>query len=396
MTRPVRCLLALAPLCAPLVALACGPAAPGKAQPPATITNPRKEADLTTITLTADAERRLGIETALLTRQDVTGERRIGGEMLTPPGRSVPVTAPVAGRVDAVDGVRLAVGQPVRAQQLLFRLTPLSAPSRDLRVTYEAELSAATARLDGAQLQLDRARQMLKDQVGSQRNLEQAQQEFSQAKALHDASRERLDRVSTRPLDADVTVPVVAPFDGTVGQILTAAGQVVAAGTTLLEVDNLSVLWVRVPVYVGDMAALSGTRDASVEALGSSAPVVRRVARRVAGPPTANPVASSADLFFEVANGDRVFRPGERVSVVVSTAKAVQGLKVPASAIVYDYHGGAWIYVKTAPGTYERRRVEVAQTTATGAVLARGPEPGAQVVTAGVAELFGTEFGAGK
>jgi RND family efflux transporter MFP subunit len=396
MTRPVRCLFALVPLCAPLMALACGSAAPGKAQPPATVTNPRKEAELTTITLTADAERRLGIETALLTRQDVTGERRIGGEMLVPPGRSVPVTAPVAGRVDLVDGVRLAAGQAVRAQQVVLRLTPLSAPARDLRVTYEAELSATKARLEGAQLQLDRARQMLKDQVGSQRSLEQAQQEYSQAKALYDAARERLDRIANRPLDADVSVPVVAPFDGTVGQLLTAPGQVVAAGTVLVEIDNLSVLWIRLPVYVGDMAALSGTRDASVEALGSSATVVRRVARRVVGPPTANPTAASADLFFEVANGDRAFRPGERVSVVLSAAKPAQGLKVPASAIVYDYHGGAWIYVKTAPGTYERRRVEVAQTTAAGAVLARGPEPGVQVVTAGVAELFGTEFGAGK
>ena len=69
---------------------------------------------------------------------------------------------------------------------------------------------------------------------------------------------------------------------------------------------------------------------------------------------------------------------------------------MPASAIVYDYHGGAWIYVKTAPGTFVRQRVEVARTVRTGVVLTRGAEPGAQVVTAGVAELFGTEFGAGK
>ena len=295
--------------------------------------------------------------------------------MLVPPGRSAPVTAPVAGRVDAADGVRLASGLGVRRQQVVLRLTPLSAPPRDLRVTYEADQAAAKARFDAAQAQLDRAKQMLKDQVGSQRGLEQAQQEFLQAKASYDAARERLERTGTRPLDADVSVPISPPFDGTVGQLLVAPGQVVPAGATLFELENLTTLWVRVPVYVGDLGAFRGEGGALVESLGAQGRAERRPARRVTGPPAANALASSADLFFEVANGDRAFRPGERVSVILSSAGEATGLTVPASAVAYDYHGGAWIYVRTAPGTYVRQRVEVARTIGTNVVLARGAEP---------------------
>ena len=170
----------------------------------------------------------------------------------------------------------------------------------------------------------------------------------------------------------------------------------VPAGATLFELENLTTLWVRVPIYVGDMRALGGVAEAAVGQLGAQGRAERRPARRVTGPPAANAQASSADLFFEVANGDRAFRPGERVSVVLSSAGDSRGLMVPASAVVYDYHGGAWIYVRTAPRTYFRQRVEVARTVGTAVVLARGAEPGAQVVTVGVAELFGTEFGAGK
>ena len=263
-------------------------------------------------------------------------------------------------------------------------------------MTYQADLAATRARFDAAQTQLDRAKQMLKDQVGSQRGLEQAQQEFQSAKASYDAARERLERTGTRPLDADVSVPISPPFDGTVGQMLAAAGQVVAAGATLFEFENLNTMWVRVAVYVGELAAFSGVREAVIEPLGATAGARRRPARRVTGPPAANAQASSANLFFEVANGDRAFRPGERVSVVLSSAGEAPGLTVPASAIAYDYHGGAWVYVKTAPGTFLRQRVEVARTIGTSVVLARGASPGAQVVTTGVAELFGTEFGAGK
>jgi len=395
MTRAART-VAVVMLLASVLAAGCSQPAPAKSPAPAKVANPQKEADLTTITLIPEAERRLGIETVVLAATAIQAERTLGGEMLVPPGRGVPVTAPVAGRVDAADNLRLASGLGVRQQQVVLRLTPLSAPPRDLRVTYEADLSAARARFDAAQTQLDRAKQMLKDQVGSQRGLEQAQQEFLSAKASYDAARERLDRAGTRPLDADVSVPISAPFDGTVGQLLAAPGQVVAAGATLFELENLTILWVRVPVYVGDMSVFGAVREAAVESLGSYGGARRRPARRVTGPPAANAQASSADLFFEVANGDRAFRPGEKVSVVMSSAGEVPGLTVPASAIAYDYHGGAWIYVKTAPGTYLRQRVEVARTVGTGVVLTRGAEPGAEVVTAGVAELFGTEFGAGK
>ena len=75
---------------------------------------------------------------------------------------------------------------------------------------------------------------------------------------------------------------------------------------------------------------------------------------------------------------------------------AGRSLAVPDSAVVYDYQGGAWIYVNTGPHVYVRRRVDVIRTVGRDVVLGRGPAAGARVVTAGVAELFGTEFGAGK
>jgi hypothetical protein len=71
-------------------------------------------------------------------------------------------------------------------------------------------------------------------------------------------------------------------------------------------------------------------------------------------------------------------------------------LVVPWSAVTHDINGGAWVYENVAPQQYARRRVEVRRVVGPLAVLARGPAVGAKVVTAGVAELFGTEFGTGK
>src|SRR4029453_6162374 len=120
-------------------------------------------------------------------------------------------------------------------------------------------------------------------------------------------------------------------------------------------------------------------------------------ATRVAAPPTADPVAATADLYFELPNPDGQLRPGQRMSVILPmNTPARKRLAVPASAVLYDIHGGAWVYVNSAPHEYRRQRIEIVKTEGPRVIFSRGPGIGAKVVSAGAAELFGTEFGAGK
>jgi hypothetical protein len=72
-----------------------------------------------------------------------------------------------------------------------------------------------------------------------------------------------------------------------------------------------------------------------------------------------------------------------------------KGLVVPEAAVLYDMHGATWVYEDLGGNAYTRRRVEIARHVGDRAVVRRGIGEGAKVVTAGAAELFGTEFGAG-
>jgi hypothetical protein len=72
-----------------------------------------------------------------------------------------------------------------------------------------------------------------------------------------------------------------------------------------------------------------------------------------------------------------------------------QDLVVPFKAVLYDIHGGAWVYEEVAPHVYARKRVAVEFVDGDEAILAAGPHAGARIVTDGAAELFGTEFGVG-
>ena len=88
-------------------------------------------------------------------------------------------------------------------------------------------------------------------------------------------------------------------------------------------------------------------------------------------------------------------RPGERVLVELPLKSTETGLVVPESAVLYDIHGATWVYEDLGDNAYARRRIQIARHAGDRVIVSRGIGEGTKVVTAGAAELFGTEFGAG-
>ena len=366
-----------------------------KPQPPAKVESPVKEGDLTKITLTPEAEARLGIQTATVEYTAVTRTREYAGEAVLPPDSLITVSAPVAGTILPASGATPAAGMVVKKGQIIFRLLPILTPERDARTLAEKELADAQTRLETAKQKLARAEQLLRDKAGSVRQVEEAREQFLLAETALKAAREKLERVLRNPLDADTAVAIIAPDDAMIQKVHVGAGQKVAGSTALVELAGLGSIWIRVPVYVGDLGSIDQRQPARIHNLGNSpgSPVI--LARPTPAPPSANPNAATVDLYFQPASAASL-RPGQKVGVTLTLLGTEESLVVPNSAIVRDIYGGQWVYEKTAPQQYVRRRVEVRYVTGSQAVLARGPAPGVQVVVTGAAELFSTEFSTGK
>jgi RND family efflux transporter MFP subunit len=274
----------------------------------------------------------------------------------------------------------------------ILRLVPLVAGQGDLGVEAARELAAAQARHEAARQRAARAEQMLADRAGSVRSLEEARAELRVARADLDAAQARAARAARNSFDPNGGLVLRAPREAVLAGMHVGVGQTVAAGAPLFELVSTDPLWVRVPVYTGELADLDATAPARVRALGSPLDAPDREGTPVPSPPMADFTASSADLLFEVANPDGALRVGERVSVSLTRAGSALSRLVPASALLYDFQGGTWVYAVVGPQLYRRERVE-AESVADGvARLVRGPAAGARVVTAGVAELYGAEF----
>jgi len=315
---------------------ACGDGGAATAQKPAKVEAVAHESELMKITLTPAAERRLGIAVTGLTSAAGRETLETFGEVVIPPlsAGGLPVTA-------TTDLATLATSQ-ARA---------------------DGDIARVAAQSRAADLNLQRAQALVREEAGSVKARDDAQ-----AAAL--ASR------------ADLGV---------------ARRQRELLGASVDALGRQGTVWVRVPVLAGDVTRVNRSAPATIRIDGAGT-AAGLAGRPVQAPPSANGTVGSVDLYFAVPN--RGLRLGQRVAVSLQTAGPQTGgtaaaapRSVPASAIVYDIHGGEWTYVRVGPHAYERRRVQVARIDGTAAMLARGLSDSDRVVTAGAAELFGTEFG---
>ncbi len=375
-----------------------------KAESPAKVGKVLNETSLNTVTLTPDATRRLGIKTVALERKQVIATRLLGGTVMALPGAQITLAAPLTGTLQSLSkDAPLRVGASVRKGQPLFALAPLLAPEvranlANLRTDAEAELQRSKAQLEVAKNAAQRAVQLLKDGAGSQRSVEETRAAVQSAEATIKAADLRV-RVLSQALAPNATstpVTVEAPFDGLIRQLHTSAGQQVNAGVALVEIYNGQRVWLRVPVYVGDVAGLDLSAEARAGRLVPTIGETMRAAKPISGPQTASEASATVDLYYEVGNADGALQPGQRMSVTVPLRGQEDALVVPWNAVVHDVNGGQWVYEQVATDTFARSRIEVQRVDGATAVLARGPKAGTLVVTDGVAELFGTEFGTGK
>ena len=390
------------------------------------------ESDLATITLTQEAFERLGITSLASEMRRVQQHRTFGGEVMVPSGRSIMVSAPVAGIVSPSGNAKiLAPGSKVKAGDVVLSLSPILSPERDVPTPAEqVQMAGAKATLVAAQvtalgdvqrgkadiaatkINLDRAKKLFSDRAGSQRAVDDAQAFANVAATVLAAAEDRyqqltqliasLDGTATHDVATEITLR--APVDGVVRSVNISAGQQVVGGASLFEVLDMSTVWVRVPIFVDLLPSIQTGAYGRVVSLDGKSPekssqAIQSESERalpIDAPPTADAGSSSADLYFEVSNQQTNFRPGQRIGIELPMNNEVDATIVPAASVLYDIHGGTWVYTLKEPFTFIRQRVTVLWFDGAQAILQKGPSAGTLVVADGAAELFGTEFGPGK
>lgn len=391
------------------------------AAPPAKVQKVVSEEKLNLLELTPEAVQRLAIATAKVETRSMPRVRSYGAECVLPGGALLIVPAPVTGTVSVPANRKFPQpGARVAANEPLLQMLPLLSPERAVltpaervqmaqtrnaiaqsRIDADGQVRQAEVQVEAARIALARAERLEKDKVGTVRAVDDAAAQLALAqKGLEavTARKKLLDDVSLEGSEAGTLSPlsITAPMTGQIRTTHIGPGEMVSAGSPLFEILNDEILWLKVPVYAGDLDAIDAAAPIGVAELAGRPSAEPLTATPIQSPPTATPLASAVDLYYELPNPRGTHRPGQRFTAVLPLTGKAEQSTIPWSAVVIDIYGGQWVYERIDEQHFARRRVEVTRVHEGTAVLARGPAPGTSIVTAGAAELSGTEFGFSK
>ena len=279
---------------------------------------------------------------------------------------SVLLRPEVSGRI--VD-FNFTEGEPVTQGQVLVRLDDS---------IEQAELKEAQAQLQLATANYQRARSLVSSRAGTQRALDEAEAARNTAEAAVELARARLGKKT-----------LVAPFDAIAGLRRVSPGDYVTDGDDIVNLEKIEPLKVdfRVPEIFLASLEVGRTITIRIDAFRERSFEGRILAIN----PLVDAAGRAVVIRAQVANADRLLRPGLFARVTLSLAEEANALFVPEAAIVPDA-GRRFVY-RVVPGAGDEPAKVVRVAVETGKRLpgevqiSQGLAPGDRVVTAGVLKL---------
>jgi len=309
------------------------------------------------------SQRLLGIRTLITETGEASAALRMIGTLVPDPNASGRVQASQNGRLEPGDNGFPTLGQHVERGQVLAYVTPTySAAERGSLIQNAAELDAQITILEARVRRLTTLRGTV-----AEREIVDAQAELAGARQRRTAIQPAL---SGRE-------PLVAPVSGIVSTVRGAVGQLVDSATTVVEIVDPSRLWVEALAFdraaldriTGANATLPDGRVLDLVFMGRGLTVRQQavpVNFRVNEPPADAPIGIS-------------------VLVTLRTARAVQGIVLPADAVVRSAEGPPVVFEHATAERFIPRQVRVQPLDGTRVVVTAGLEAGQRVVVQGAA-----------
>lgn len=153
-------------------------------------------------------------------------------------------------------------------------------------------------------------------------------------------------------------------------------------------------VWVLVTLSPGELERLALDKPARLLPLDTRNKLAHEIFAQPSGiPPLEDMKRSMLALYYKVPGKDHGLAVNNRMRVELQLSGSDEKRKVvPYSAVYYDAHGAAWVYVNTKPLVFERQRIRVENVVGDQAVLTDGPPVGTPVATVGAALLYGSEI----
>jgi cobalt-zinc-cadmium efflux system membrane fusion protein len=372
------------------------------------------------VTLTPDMVKDNGIQDEPARALDWSEPITVYGRLVPNPRTTAAVQAPFAGTLRADPKQPWpAVGTTVKAGQVLGQINVRVGPAE--RLDLKSKLTDARLKVRGAekvaavrQETFDRLEKASKGGgVVSQKELDDARVLLTEAKT-NLASAQAAEKLWQGALEAidkpgesgalTYALPLTAPAEGEVVEAAARPGMSLEAGAViarivdfrrpLAQVDLPPEVLAAGPPKTIELTTLPATPGQK------TAPSPGLTAELLGPAPHVDPTSQFSSFWYEGAvkaepgpAQPEAWRPGRFVTALVRLPNAAKrpAVAVPVGALL-THQGRHLVYVKKAPGEYERREVHLLGREGDRAVLAKGVRAGEEVVVRQPQVLLSEEF----
>jgi len=255
-----------------------------------------------------------------------------------------------------------------------------------IRAKSEVEASNAVFQSLAEQIKFDAQQQLLL-----------AEQQVAEAKTSVGVSKSRLYVLGYTPQEVEsmdplkegqklAYFPIKAPLDGTILQKDIVLDEQVETSFFLFKIADLSTVWLKASVFEKDLGLIHGLVGKEITFRAASYPGRTFTAKVSSMGNVVDEATRALPLLAVAENKDGLLKPGMFVEVQIPASDAAEVLSVPQAAIV-EHAGQSYVFIETAPTTFDRRAVEVGRRQADRVEVLKGIKEGEKVVVEGAFAL---------
>ena len=272
---------------------------------------------------------------------------------------------------------QVEIGSVVKRGQLLMQIDP-----RDLQLSQSqanASVNAAASNLSLAKAEYERFRELRQKNFVSQAVLDAKEAAYKSALANHELSNAALNIATNQNSYANL----VADADGVVTALQAEAGQVVAAGTPVVQLARTGEKEARISIPEDQVEMVRQVKEMQVRIWANQALVLRGQLRELS--PVADPATRTYTAKISIPNAPPEVRLGMTATVRFITKADKNLIRLPLTALLNEKNQTSiWVIengaVKSVP-------VQVGGVMGNEVVIASGVNAGQMIVTAGVNTL---------
>jgi hypothetical protein len=272
---------------------------------------------------------------------------------------------------------QVEIGSVVKRGQLLMQIDP-----RDLQLSQSqanASVNAAASNLSLAKAEYERYRELRQKNFVSQAVLDAKEAAYKSALANHEQSNAAFNIATNQNSYANL----VADADGVVTALQAEAGQVVAAGTPVVQLARTGEKEARISIPEDQVEMVRQVKEMQVRIWANQALVLRGQLRELS--PVADPATRTYTAKISIPNAPPEVRLGMTATVRFITKADKNLIRLPLTALLNEKNQTSiWVIengvVKSVP-------VQVGGVMDNEVIIASGVNAGQMIVTAGVNTL---------